>query len=216
MAEITPAYITTKGILEGKLPQLEVGVDPDKLVIDRKGLQRAEGQATVWDDIIFPFTSTRIGANAKPDFDETNMGLLFPQNSTSEKVYIIAQMPHRWKEGSAIHPHVHWQQMNTNAVVWSMDYKMFNLGDTVPADFATITAPHATASVKPYASGSMQQLTSFPAIDCTGKTISSMLLIKLYRNDNVDAGAGTGDALAFQFDIHYEIDSQGSDTLYTK
>jgi len=39
-----------------------------------------------------------------------------------------------------------------------------------------------------------------------------MMLVKLYRDDNTY----TGDALTFQFDIHYEIDTVGSRQEYVK
>lgn len=49
-------------------------------------------------------------------------------------------------------------------------------------------------------------------IDGVGKTLSSMLLCKLYRDDNVY----TGDALTYQFDIHIMIDSFGSELEHIK
>ena len=39
---------------------------------------------TVWDDLRAPFTQTKRGALDKPDFDYTNVGLLFKQNDTAE------------------------------------------------------------------------------------------------------------------------------------
>ena len=58
--------------------------------------------------------------------------------------------------------------------------------------------------------------TAFPIaaarIGSAGKTISSILQCKLYRDDNVY----TGDAGAVSFDIHIEIDSFGSDTEFAK
>ena len=38
-----------------------------------------------WDDFRFPATSSKLGANDKPDFDFTELGFLFPQNDTAEK-----------------------------------------------------------------------------------------------------------------------------------
>ena len=54
---------------------------------------------------------------------------------------------------------------------------------------------------------------NFPEID--GSLIgdvSSMMDIKLYRDDNV----AIGDVLTKEFDIHYEIDSLGSKEEYVK
>ena len=96
-----------------------------------------------------------------------------------------------------------------------MEYKWFNVGGIVPANFTTITSTAASHKLA-YTSGNLHQITDFGEISGVGKTISSLMLIKLYRNDNIDAGAGTGDALAFELDIHFQIDSWGSFEEYAK
>lgn len=168
-----------------------------------------KGSATCFNDMLFPFTQSKQGANLKPDFDYTNIGLLFPQNDATEIVYITAQLPHSYKLGSDIHPHVHWQQSAATAVTWKMDYKWFNNGAAVPANYTTIST---NTGVFSYSSGNLSQISSFPVISGTGKGLSSILLIKLYRDDNVT----TGDVLGFQFDIHFEIDTIGSREELTK
>ena len=170
--------------------------------------------ATAWDDLRAPFTQAKQGSNLKPDFDETNVGLLFPQNDDTEIAFIIFQLPHSYKLGSDISPHIHWQQMNSNDVVWKFDYKWFDIGDAVPANFTTVTE---SADIITYTSGNLHQMTEFPNLDGSGISgVSSILLVKVYRDDNVDGGAGGGDALAFEFDIHYQIDSLGSFSEYAK
>ena len=165
---------------------------------------------TMWNDLRFSFTQTKQGATALPDFDYTNVGLLFPQNDPAEIVYIVAQMPHDYKLGSNIRPHIHWQQSAATAVTWKMDYKWFKNGDAVPASFTTIST---NTGVFTYTSGSICQLSSFPEINGSAiDTVSSILLIKLYRDDNVT----TGDVLGFEFDIHYQIDSLGSRLEFVK
>lgn len=190
---------------------LSVGVfDDNKFKVSEYGEVRLTGKATVWDDVLVPLTQTKIGANGKPDFDETNIGYLFPQNDATEILYVIAQMPHKWKEGSTIYPHVHWQQAADANVTWKIDYKWFNIGAAVPAGFTTLALDQLTQT---YTSGSIHQLSaSANGIAGTGKLLSSILLVKLYRNDNTY----TGDALAWDFDIHIEIDSIGSEAVYSK
>lgn len=171
-------------------------------------------ETVAWEDLRAPFSQTRRGALSKPDFDTTNVGLLFPQNDDTEITYIIMQLPHAYKLGTDIYPHLHWQQMNTNNVVWKFDYKWFDIGDAVPAAFTTVTA---TGQVVTYTSGNIHQMDTFPALDGSGISgVSSILLLKVYRDDNVDGGAGGGDALAFEFDIHYQVDSIGSRQIGTK
>jgi hypothetical protein len=64
-----------------------------------------------------------------------------------------------------------------------------------------------------YSSGTISQLSSNSVgIPGTGRDLSSVLKIRLYRDDNTY----TGDCLVDDFDIHYEIDSLGSNTEFTK
>lgn len=48
---------------------------------------------TYYEDLRMPFTQAKQGATLKPDFDYTNVGLLFPQNDATEIAYFIAQLP---------------------------------------------------------------------------------------------------------------------------
>jgi hypothetical protein len=165
---------------------------------------------TRFDDLFFPLSQVRIGANSLPHFDFTNNGLLFPQNDTAEYVLITVQLPHRWKEGSTIYPHLHYMQTQNVQPTFRAEYRWHNAGDAIPGSW---TNYDLNVNALPYVSGSMHQILKASAgIDGTGKTISSLLEIKLYRTDNVH----TGDLLAKQFDVHIEIDSLGSTEEYVK
>lgn len=167
---------------------------------------------SVYDDILFPLIQGKQGANAKPDIDYTNCCLLFPQNDATEKVYIVAQLSHAYREGSDIRPHIHWLQKAATNVIWKLDYCWYNNGDSGDPVFTTLVANANADSIFPYVSGTLQQITQFPAISGTGKKISSILLMKFYREDNVT----TGDVSAVQFDLHFEKDSLGSGAVYAK
>lgn len=163
-----------------------------------------------WTDLTFPFTQTKVGSNLKPDFDFTNVGLLFPQNDVTEIAYITCQMPHSWKEGSDINPHIHCVQKANQQATFIMEYKWYNVGDLEPSTWSTHTLNKYSAT---YVSGSLSQIIEGQTmIAGTGKKVSSILKIKLYRNDNVY----TGDFFADQFDIHYQQDSFGSVLEYVK
>ena len=168
----------------------------------------------VWDDIRFPATSVRQGALSKPDFDYDNLGLLFPQNDTTENTSHILQFDHDRADSTDIEPHVHWKQMNANAVVWEMIWRWYDNGDIIPA---TWSHSIATTDEFVYTSGTMAQITSFPMIEGdTLNGVSSIFECIFYRDDNVDGGAGSGDALGTEFDLHYQIDRPGSEEEYIK
>ena len=179
-----------------------------------KRLQRQEAQekanVAVWDDLVMPLVSTMRGATAKPDYDYTNMGMLFPQNNKGEVVYITVQMPHCWKEGTTVYPHLHFRRTASTIPAFYISYSWTNIGDTIAAFSAATLLDTFTPA---YSAGSIHQIAYLDGgIKGTNKTISSILNIKLYRNDNTV----TGDVLAYQFDIHYLKDSNGSRQEYVK
>jgi len=177
--------------------------------IEEDGSIQMLGNASMWDDLRFPSTQTKLGSNLKPDFDQTNVGLLFPQNDATEVVYVNVQMSHTYKIGTSIFPHVHFVQSAATVPVFKMAYRWYDKGASAIAAFTTIAT---TGLVFPYTSGSIHQVAVFPNIVPTVVGLSSMLDIKLYREDNVV----TGDVLVKEFDIHYEIDSLGSRAVETK
>lgn len=176
-----------------------------------KSNSRAKRWQIMWDDLRFSFTQSKQGNTAKPDFDYTNLGLLFPQNDAGEKTYAIAQMPHAWKEGSEIHPHIHYIQDEAQIPVFKLDYRVYNNGSTVP-NFTTLSTADGNGPVFTYTSGTILQIMGFPAINMTGFRVSAFIDIIVYRDDNVV----TGDVLGKEFDIHYQIDSNGSRHEYIK
>lgn len=165
---------------------------------------------SVWTDLRMPFTQAKQGNTSLPNFDYTNIGLLFPNNDPDEIVYMIAQFPHGRKLGAAVKPHIHWQQSAATAVVWKMEYKWVNNGGLVPAAFTLLTADSNSFT---WESGNLAQISPFGEITPTeGDGVSSYMLIKLYRDDATTAG----DVLAFEFDIHYQIDTIGSKDEFVK
>jgi len=196
------------------LQNAKFGTATDNTRFEDDGTLVMSGSATVWTDIFFPLVTAKQGQTDKPAFDATEIGYLFPQNDTGEFMYIIAQFPHSRKQGTNLSPHVHWKQTQSGSPVFKIDYKWFPIGGAVPATFDTLTM--STPAVT-YTSGSMHQLTygakiSGSMISETGMGVSSVMLIKLYRDSDLYAG----NAVVYQFDIHYEIDSIGSHQEFVK
>ena len=220
VSESTTSVSTTLGEqLQADIDAIELDIgDTDTLTTTSKEIVGAinEVNAVVngleprYNDIVFEFTPTRVNpTTTRPVFDFVNNGLLFPQNNTSEAIYITVQLPHSWKVGTTIYPHVHVVQSRNEQAVFKMDYKWYDIGDEIPTDWLTyVMDTYATD----YVSGSISQICKGTGIDGTGKGISSILKVKLYRDDNVYVG----DILADQFDIHIEVDGFGSQEEYVK
>lgn len=169
-----------------------------------------------WEDLKFPASAINPpGQAGDPDFDTTNGTWLFDAAGT-EVIYLIAQMPHAWKEGSTIKPHVHWYK-STSAVgnvLWRLEYKKFPIGEVGDAAFTTldVTSP----AVGDDDTAQQHALSAFADIDMTGMGLSDMLLMKLSRIGGDASDTYGADAALMEFDIHYQVDTLGSEQLYVK
>jgi hypothetical protein len=187
----------------------------DYLAVSTTGTITLNGEATVWEDLRFPARAADINPGATtvvPDVDTLALDFTTActTNYGSDHVYFVAQFPHSKKLESDICPHVHFWQANANQTnMWFMRYKWVDVGETNPANWTVLG--YAT-NVMPYVSGALHQLAEFPKVSGTDAGVSSIMLIKLYR----DGTFGTGDGQLLEFDIHYEIDSLGSDTELQK
>jgi hypothetical protein len=172
--------------------------------------------APVYEDLRFPATAINPpGVASDPDFDNVNGGFLFSATST-ELLFVGAQLPHSWKEGSDIEPHVHWQKTtsDTGDVYWQIEYKWAPIGGIMDASFTQ--AGSYTTVITDDNTADKHLITSLGSISTTGRQISDMLLIRIAREGgNVNDTYGA-DARLLEFDIHIELDSRGSQSPYAK
>jgi hypothetical protein len=168
-----------------------------------------------WDDVTNPTTYTRQGSNNKPDFDFSNLGLLFPQNDTGEKIYITGQMPHKW-EGSTgrrvtIDPHLHYVQTGAALPVFALEYRFYANGGTIPG-WTTISTSAGAGIIFPYTSGSILNILRWPDVILSGLGPSAWYDMIIYRTDNTVSG----DVLVKAFDWHARSNDLGSRSIYQK
>lgn len=205
----------------------QIGNATDYLAVAADGTLSLAGAATAWDDLMIPGTSVKITGNSPPDMaggfvgDNTLDLYVFDGNNTLEQVFFTVQMPHNWKQGSTIYPHVHFSPTSTNTgdtnervVRFSLEYTWANIGDTFGA---TNTLNLDSDPFVPNTSQWKHLLAkNGTGIAGTGKTLSSMLVCRLFRDPSDNADTYPQDVAFLQFDVHYEIDSLGSSSEYTK
>ena len=181
-------------------------------------LRKGVGTWRAWDDLRFPAAlANPAGSVTPPNYDTTNGGLLFDAAST-EMIFLQAQMPHAWFEGSSIKPHVHWQKTTSAAgdVLWQLEYKMAPIGEVMDAAFTTLQVSSTVAGTPDSDTANEHLLSSFGEIDMTDYTLSHMILMKLSRIGGDAADTYGADARLLEFDIHFKIDWWGSEAEYTK
>lgn len=168
----------------------------------------------VWVDTKFTATSVNaIGATGVPDFNTTEIGWNFDKGVT-EAIYIAHEMDHDWKEGSEVHPHIHWVQASIGTVAWQLSYKVYdNLGSNIPAAFTVVTAITPIAS---YSGGTVSQINAFPIINMTGLTVSAMIKMIVARVGGSTLDTYNQDAILDSFDLHWKKDAGGSVEEYDK
>ena len=197
--------------LTGQLQQ------PGKRPVSAEFIQESQ---TLYDDLRFPASAFNPpGLASDPDFDTTNGGFLFAAAGT-ELVFVSAQLPHGWYEGSILTPHVHWQKTSSAGgnVVWEFAYKWAPIGEAMDAAFTTITADAPVPTTPDNDTADEHLITSFgdDILDPAGKQISDMIMMKLSRLGDHEDDTYGADVRLLEFDIHYEIDAFGSAHQFTK
>lgn len=172
----------------------------------------------VWEDLRTPATAfVNYSVNpvtSKPDFDQlTALGSVKTycfDGATDETVFFLSQMPHAWKQGTAIRPHLHITPKvgTTNATtIWTLEYTIANYSAT----FGATTTITATASIS---AAYQHKIISFPEISATNGIISMMMIGAITRLGSADTY--TQDTALLEFDIHYQLDGSGSVKEYDK
>lgn len=204
--------------------------------IEPDGTLEFHGNATVWDDYVVPFTSVKVRATAiPPDFEQfqdngassTGVYSYAFDPATRQEVFFTIQMPHSWA-GTAIHPHIHWSPAvggdgtgitdGAENVVWGMEYTWINYHPTTSLAFPeSIIITKTSDAIIGQALHHL--ITEFSPITPTVDEqdgISSILVVRFFRDAGVSADDYEHDAFALSFDIHYERNTVGSRQEFVK
>jgi hypothetical protein len=192
-----------------------IGTASNYVDIASDGHLTLAGTATVFDDLL-PTTFSATTGGSAPNITLIGASTIlkaqeFANSSATEEKLPIWQLPHRWKNGSNVYPHIHLYVPNdaTGGVIsFSMTYMWSNIGDTT----ATETTVTGTITRTANQGISSNIILDFTAIVGTGKTESSIFTAKISR---VQGGADTfsGTCWLLSTDIHIEIEKFGANTL---
>jgi hypothetical protein len=177
--------------------------------------QQARPISSYWDDLRFPASGLNPPGPTGAPATDPDTGLLVFEDAATNLTAGVAQMPHAWREGTAVRPHVHWVQPAAGNVLWRLEYRLIPAyNGPFPAEEQTINASTAIGTYP--GSGNYVNITTFGEIDMTGFKVSSMIVFKLSRvgGDALDTLAA--DVSLLEFDIHYEVSSPGSRQEFVK
>ena len=182
------------------------------------GTMKMVGDATVWDDINMGSALLTKPAASAPDTDQfkdeggNDTGIETYAFAPGEKVSGLFEIPHAYKEGSDVIPHVHFQIIDaptgTDKVKWQLIYTVAKLGETLDATTTIVVEQDVDTQYEFHS-------TAFAAITGTNFNIEDQFLFQLSRV-TASATEFAGDALIATFGLHYEIDTVGSRQTLTK
>jgi len=184
------------------------------------------GDATVWEDLRFPLSGQRLDSSSgRIDFNYFNGGVDYQSNARypDEPVSMLAQLSHGTKFDE-IRPHMHWLQISSDVPNWLLAYKVIENSETTTkeTDFSNHTLLTIQSHAFTYVSGNLVQISSFGAIDISSLGISDCIHFVLFRDSSNTSGEFSGAdpsssvEFVYEFDVHYEIDTIGSRSEFTK
>jgi hypothetical protein len=193
------------------------------LAVESNGTIRMDNAAMVWDDLRITLDKGSSAATLTYMPGQTSGGQIyfFMDNATNAMSFTV-QLPHSWKEGTPIYPHIHWTPSNNTSgnVIWNLDYTWQNYVSTGPLAFPAPTTSSVTIAV---ASNSMGKHLITPltngnvGLTATGKTISSILVCRIWRNASQGSGdTYQGGAGGLSLDFHFQLDTFGSRAEFSK
>lgn len=166
-----------------------------------------ELQNPVWNDIITSPLNLRPGITP-PTFAVFMNGIYGMRfgAGTGDELHGTIEIPHDYKEGTDLIPHVHWSPTTTNTgnIVWGLEYTFATDGAVFPGSTIITTVPEA-------ASGTVNNLekVDFPTISGATMKIGDIVAFRIYRQ-NGGTDTFTGDAFLHSFGFHYQTDTIGS------
>lgn len=219
--------MTTKGVERMSIDtagKVLIGSTADHTYFIQDGSLRMEGDATTFTDLNVPVNATKSDGAKMPAFkmfleDGGGQGVLAYgfESGKEEELFFMVQMPHSWKVGSDIYPHVHWSvqdDLGSDVVRWGLEYTWANVGST----FSQPTIIYGTSPIGAASpvTENLHTITPLGTLSATGKTLSSVILCRVFRDGDNSGDTFNHDAFLLMIDFHYEEDSFGSRTEYTK
>jgi hypothetical protein len=218
--------------LDGPLIVGDAGLNSSRVLIDPANGIFLYGTATMWDDLRVSADTTKLAGSKDPGYAvfktdgavSQGVFLYWFSDSTEEEVYFSVQLPHAWAEGTDIKPHVHWVAASTAVAAgtdacWGLEYTWANINGTF-GNTALIYGDEQTNGATETITAGKHYITALPTISGSGKTMSSMLICRLFRSVSPPIPGYTddlvGDAGLLEIDFHIQINSLGSDDEYVK
>lgn len=197
------------------------GTDANYSEFENDGTLVFNGSATVFDDESGSgINLQRTGVGISNNLQEATVEYLGSAN-LDDYISTSMQMKHKWKLGTKIKPHIHWQQNQAIVPNWLIQYRWQSNGEIKNTSWTSVKCTNNTFT---YTSGILNQISEI--IDGItppeNASLSDIIQFRVLRDSGNDSGLFTGVdiysgvASLMSFDFHMEIDTVGSRQEYIK
>lgn len=176
-------------------------------------------EETVWDDFpASPIISAKLGSTAPTLATFVTDVEQFTFDATNDYVIGTTEIPHNWKEGTVIYPHIHWATNGTNAtdrgVQWQLKWTVGDGMETFSSQITSVidvTIPLATADRYHF-------ISEFgTTMNGANLKIGAIICWRLDRIATAHANGGpANDPFALSIGFHGEMDTVGSRQRFIK
>ena len=198
-----------------------LGTPSDNTTIEADGTIKFNGAATVFEDVKFDaLTLLATGPGISINTAESSVDYTAAANNLD---YLMAspQLPHAYRSGSTIQPHIHFTQAQNNIPNFALQYRWQINGGTKTTAW---TAIKCNIPAFTYTSGSINQIakTAAGVTPPVGYNISDIIQFRVIRDTSNALGLAyaadpyTATVGVISFDCHVELDGVGSRSEYTK
>lgn len=213
-----------------------IAIGKGDLLISAPANQTVRLEQPVYDDIRVPLERGALAGGNNPTFTKFKdngagsagvFAYSFSDQAIAgneEELFFSVQLPHNYKEGTDLKPHIHWTPAVSGAadqfVKWGLEYTIANMngtfGNTGIITSDASSASTATTSGDSTLTAGKGYLTEIGTISGSGVQISAMLICRVFRNSSHADDDLAQAAFGFEVDFHHQIDTLGSRQLYAK
>lgn len=198
---------------------LYLGGTTNGLKVSKGGDLTFLGTATVYQDVNTGFAGAKVPASNAPTWTTFIGNINAYTFAVNDYIDVEAlEVPHGWKEGSAIEIHIHWATNGNNdatvrGVKWEIEYTWSNMlsagGTTAFGSIAAVSTETSIAASEPTLTHKYTSVLSFTP---TGGKVGMYIKLRLKRIASVTNTAPANNPFGLAVGIHCELDKVGSRT----
>ena len=207
-----------RGMLHDVYHGIKIGAESlgNYFQVESDGTWVNKGDSTTWDDIVQSLVASRLESvvgKLKYNYDNNSItmesgGLI---TNSIDRLIMNSQYPHAAVVDGEMQLHIHWEQIDTTAREFTVQYRIQSNGAAKEESWVTVIINSNTNNIFNYTSGTLMQITELINVDMTGSGVSATVQFRIARTDSV-----AGDIEAHFIDSHVERDMNGSREPYVK